>query len=60
MKITLEHYDQKVTIQIRTDGIATDAVAEIMYRVCVAAGFSAKNVADAFADLGEQYYETTR
>lgn len=58
MKITLEHYDQKVTIEMSSDSTNTDAVADIMYRVCVAAGFNAKNVADSFADIAESYHAT--
>lgn len=60
MKITIEHYNERITIETKHDDIITPDVVDMLYRLSVAAGHNEKNVADAFADLGANYYEITR
>ena len=60
MKITIEHYNERITIETKHEDITAHEIVDMLYRLCVMVGYSEKNVADAFADLGEQYYETTR
>jgi hypothetical protein len=60
MKITIEHYNERITIETKHDDITAHETVDILYRLCVMVGYSEKNVADAFADLGANYYEITQ
>ena len=59
MKITLEHYSETITVET-PEGITADDFVDLMYRLSIMVGYHAKNIADACAELGETYYETTR
>ena len=58
MKITVEHYTETITVEIPEEATATD-FAKLIYRLSHMVGYNEKNVAEAFAELGEDYYETT-
>ena len=58
MKITVEHYTETITVEIPEEATATD-FAKLIYRLSLMVGYNEKNVAEAFAELGEDYYETT-
>ena len=59
MKITVEHYTETITLEVPEEATSYD-FANLMYRLSLMVGYDEKNVADAFAELGEDYYETTQ
>lgn len=52
MKISIEHYDDTITIETKNNDLTTCEVVDHMYALCIAAGFNSANVADAFYDKG--------
>ncbi len=50
MKISIEHYDDTITVETKNDDLTISEVVSHMYGLCIAAGFDADNVADAFMD----------
>jgi hypothetical protein len=60
MKITLEHYIETITVEVPEEADNATNFADLMYRLSLMVGYDEKNVADAFAELGEDYYETTQ
>ena len=58
MKITLEHYIETITVEVPEEADNATNFADLMYRLSLMVGYDEKNVADAFAELGEDYYET--
>jgi hypothetical protein len=59
MKITIQHYSETITVETAEE-ITADDFIDLMYRLSIMVGYHEKNVADACAELGETYYETTR
>ena len=55
MKITVEHYIETITVEVPEEATATD-FANLMYRLSLMVGYNEKNVAEAFAELGETYF----
>ena len=55
MKITVEHYFETITVEV-TDEVASAGFADLVYRLGIMVGYNEKNLADAFAELGETYY----
>ena len=55
MKITLQHDDQKVSIQTAEE-ITADDFVNLTYRLGIMVGYHEKNIADACAELAETYY----
>ena len=57
MKITIE--EDFVTTTIETEYVATcSSMVGYMYRLCVSAGYSPINAAEAFCEVGEEMIET--
>jgi len=63
MKITIEHYDEEVSLSTKHDDLTANQVAELMFRISLANGYHQQNVADAFYEVGkaqiemEEYFE---
>ena len=55
MKLSVEVYGDKHTIETDIDGLTVSEMAEYMYRLCISSGYNAGNVAEAFLEPGEQY-----
>lgn len=53
MKITIEHYDEKVTVETKNDDLTISEVVDHLYGLCIAAGYDKTNVGEAFYDKGE-------
>ena len=60
MKITIEHYNERITIETKHEDITAHEILDMLYRLCIAVGYNEKNVADACWDLGDNYYATTQ
>ena len=54
MKKTVEHYTETMTVEVPEEATSAD-FANLMYRLGIMVGYNEKNVADAFAELGETY-----
>ena len=55
MKITVEHYTETATVEVPEETTSAD-FTKLMYRLGIMVGYSEKNLADAFAELGETYF----
>ena len=55
MKITVEHYTETISVEVPEEATSYD-FADLMYRLSLMVGYNEKNVADAFAELGETYF----
>lgn len=59
MKITLEQYEEKVTIETEDNGLMISEFMDHLYSLSVAAGYNPLSVADAMyqkgADMTESY-----
>ena len=55
MKITVEHFTETITLEVPEEATSYD-FANLMYRLGIMVGYSEKNLADAFAELGETYF----
>ena len=55
MKITVEHYTETTTVEVPEETTSAD-FANLMYRLGIMVGYSEKNLADDFAELGETYF----
>ena len=52
MKLSLEHYNDKVTIETKSDDLTIGEVIDHLYGICIAAGFTESNVSEAFFNKG--------
>jgi|TARA_B100001093_G_scaffold449277_1_gene455396 hypothetical protein len=50
MKITVEHYDEKVSIETKHDDITFDDFMELIRKVALGVGYHNKNVDDWFEE----------
>ena len=63
MRITIEQYEEEVSLSTKHDDLTADQVAELMFRISLANGYHQQNVADAFYEVGkaqiemEEYFE---
>ena len=59
MKITLEQYEEKITIETEDNGLIISEFIDHLYSLSVAAGYNPLSVADAMyqkgADMTESY-----
>jgi len=55
MKLSIEVYEDKHTIETNTAGLTVYETAEYMYRLCISSGYDAGSVAEAFLEIGELY-----
>ena len=51
MKITLEHYDTKITIETKHDDVNIQELEELLRSLCLAAGYSEQNIHEMFGQL---------
>lgn len=58
MKITIEHYDEEVSLSTRHDDITASQIAEIMQRMCQALGYHSQSIGEAFYEAGVNIIET--
>jgi hypothetical protein len=58
MKITIEHYDEEVSLSTKHDDITASQVAEIMQRMCQALGYHSQSIGEAFYEAGVNMIET--
>lgn len=54
MKISLEQYGVKYTIEDECDGVSICEAVDHLYGLLLNAGYSPNTVADAFIDKGEE------
>lgn len=47
-KITIEHYDEKVSIEKNYSDVDASALAEMLHRACLAAGYLPSTVDEIF------------
>ena len=63
MRITIEQYEEEVSLSTQRDDLTANQVAELMFRISLANGYHQQNVADAFYEVGkaqiemEEYFE---
>lgn len=57
MKLSLEHYDDKITIETKHDDLTICDVVYQLHKLCIAAGFSEENVSEAFYHIGKEQLE---
>jgi len=57
MKISLEHYNDKITIETKHDDLTICEVVYQLHRLCLAAGFNEANVSEAFCQIGQEQRE---
>ena len=50
MKLTLEHYDTKITIETNHDDVNIDELKEMLRSLCVAAGYSEELIKEMFGE----------
>ena len=50
MKITLEHYDTKITIETNHDDVNIQELQELLRSLCLAAGYSQENIKEMFGE----------
>ena len=58
MKITIEHYDEEVSLSTKHDDISAIQLAEIMQRMCQALGYHPQSIGEAFYAAGGNMIET--
>jgi len=58
MKLTLEHYDQIITIETSSALTATDTL-RMMIRLCLAASYHHRSMEEAVLNLAEELEEMT-
>lgn len=54
MKISLKHYNDKITIETKHDDLTICEVVYQLHRLCLAAGFNEANVSEAFYQTGQE------
>ena len=54
MRITIEQYEEEVSLSTKHDDLTADQVAELMFRISLANGYYPQNVAEAFYELGKE------
>ncbi len=52
MKILLEYYDLKSSIEIDDDSVVIDELANYLFQIAMNVGFTRKQVGEAFIDRG--------
>ena len=57
MKITIEHYEEKVTYESKHDSMGMTVLTEKLYGLCVAAGYHPDSVGKCFYDKGREMTE---
>jgi hypothetical protein len=58
MKITIEHYDEEVSLSTKYNDLTAIQMAEIMQRMCHALGYYSQSISEAFYELGGNTIET--
>ena len=53
MRITIEQYEEEVSLSTKHDDLTANQVAELMFRISLANGYYQQNVAEAFYELGK-------
>ena len=57
MKITIEHYEEKVTYESKHDSMGMTVLTEKLYGLCVAAGYHPDSVGECFFEKGREMTE---
>ena len=57
MKITIEHYEEKVTYESKHDSMGMTVLTEKLYGLCVAAGYHPDSVGKCFFEKGREMTE---
>jgi hypothetical protein len=50
MKLTLEHYGTKITIETKHDDVNIQELQELLRSLCLAAGYSHENIKEMFGE----------
>jgi len=50
MKLTLEHYGTKITIETKHDDVNIEELQELLRSLCLAAGYSEENIKEMFGE----------
>jgi hypothetical protein len=58
MKITIEHYDEEVSLSTKYNDLTAIQMAEKMQRMCHALGYHSQSIGEAFYELGGNTIET--
>ena len=57
MKITIQHYEEEISLSTKHDDLTSHDTVELMYRMCLAMGYYPPSVAEAFEALAHQLVE---
>jgi hypothetical protein len=57
MKISIEHYEEKVTYESKHDSMGMTDLTEKLYGLCVAAGYHPNSVGESFFEKGREMTE---
>ena len=55
MKITLEHYDTKITIETKHDDVNIQEIQDLLRSLCLAAGYSQENINEIKYKANKQF-----
>ena len=55
MKITLEHYDNKVSVETKHEDLTTYELLDLFRGLMVTAGYSEFNIIESFQDLYNEH-----
>lgn len=55
MKITIQHYDEEVSILMKRDDLTTTEVLDKLRGLLVACGYNESNIIDSFYELYEEH-----
>ena len=50
MRVTLEHYGNKITIETKHDDVNIGELQELLRSLCLAAGYSHENIKEMFGE----------
>jgi hypothetical protein len=50
MRVTLEHYGNKIMIETKHDDVNIEELQELLRSLCLAAGYSEQNIKEMFGE----------